>query len=290
MAMIHSSPSSDDSWGLGDDVCYGEWENVPSFGGGMLASSMGFIWQQEARYNNWMTPRIGNASACGYMMIKHAGRTHSVHILVCTAFHGHRPSPLHTVDHINHNKTDNRACNLRWSTKSEQCVNRRKAVKRRDSKPIWVWRLLEGRETAILYASADAAVSAGIDAHSANLRKVANGSYGQTAGYGAEFHQVEAQIEGEIFRSIGTIEVSQFGRMRRFGAVYTPRPLESQVYATYDNQLFHRLVAFAWPDIVGKQPDDPTYTVDHINRNRADNRAENLRWASKITQRENQNN
>lgn len=78
--------------------------------------------------------------------------------------------------------------------------------------------------------------------------------------------------------------------MRRFGTVYTPRPLESQIYATYHNNLFHRLVAFAWPDIVGERPDDPEYTVDHINRNCTDNRAENLRWASKSMQRANQSN
>jgi len=288
--MTPSSASSDDSWNIDTDVCYGEWEHVPRFDGGMLASSMGFIWQREARYDTWMVPRLGNQNAHGYMTIKHAGHTYCVHVLVCYAFHGRRPSPQHTVDHINNDKTDNRACNLRWATKSEQCVNRRKSVKRRDSKPIWVWRLLDGRATAILYRSADEAISSGVRAHSANLRKVANGSYGQTAGYGAEFQHTEPQIDGEVFRSIGTIEVSQFGRMRRFGAVYTPRPLESQVYAMYNNQLFHRLVAFAWPDIVGKQPDDQTYTVDHINRNKADNRAENLRWASKITQRENQSN
>lgn len=287
MAMTPSSESSEDHCER-VSICYGEWIEVPGFEGSLLASSNGFIWQREVRYDKWMVPRLGNLNGYGYLKIKRANKTYHAHVLVCEAFHGYRPSPKHTVDHINRKKSDNRACNLRWAARTLQCLNRKKATKRRDSKPIWAWTLQEGRETAILYANADSAASACVGAHPANLRKVANGSYRQTAGYSAEFQQVESKIEGEVFRKIGTIEVSQFGRMRRFDAVYTPRPLECQIYATYNNQLFHRLVAFAWPDIVGKPPDDPAYTVDHINRNCADNHANNLRWASKQLQRANQ--
>lgn len=289
MAMTPSSASSDDDCER-IDICYGEWKDVPGFEGSLLASCEGFIWQREVRYHKWMTPRLGKMNGYGYRKIKRANTTHPVHVLVCETFHGPRPSPEHTVDHINRNKLDNRACNLRWASPPEQCVNRKKAVKRRDSKPIWVWKLCEGRESAVLYTDAGDAAAACVGAHSANLRKVAIGSYRQTVGYGAEFHQTEPKIEGEMFRSIGTIKVSQFGRMLRFNAVYTPRPLKSQIYATYDNQLFHRLVALAWSDIVGERPDDPTYTVDHINRNCSDNRASNLRWASKSMQRANQSN
>ena len=287
--MTPSSMSSDDQCEH-VDVCYGEWEEVPSFEGSLLASSKGFVWQREVRYNKWMTPRLGKLNGYGYRKIKRANKMYHVHVLVCEAFHGPRPSPNHTVDHINRNKADNSACNLRWAVKAVQCLNRKKAVQRRDSKPIWVWKLRDGRESAVLYGNAGEAARVCVGSSAANLRKVAIGSYGQTAGYGAEFQQVEPEIEGEVFRSIGTIGVSQFGRMRRFGAVYTPRPLESQIYATYDNQLFHRLVALAWADIVGERPDDTTYTVDHINRNCADNRTSNLRWASKQTQRANQSN
>lgn len=289
MAMTPSSASSDNECAQ-IDICYGEWKEVPQFKGSLLVSSEGFVWQREVRFNKWMTPRLGKLNGYGYRKIKRAGKTHNVHVLVCTAFHGPMPLLGYTVDHINRDKADNRACNLQWAAKSEQCENRKKAATRRDSKPIWVWKLREGRESAVLYANAGDASSACVGAHSSNLRKVALGSYSQTAGYGAEFQRVEPEIEGEVFRRTGTIEVSQFGRMRRFGAVYTPRPLESQIYATYDNNLFHRLVALAWPDIVGKRPDDPTYTVDHINRDCTDNRASNLRWASKATQRANQSN
>lgn len=45
------------------------------------------------------------------------------HILVCTAFHGPRPSPKHQVDHINRNRFDNRPENLRWVTPRENQLN-----------------------------------------------------------------------------------------------------------------------------------------------------------------------
>lgn len=45
----------------------------------------------------------------------------------------------------------------------------------------------------------------------------------------------------------------------------------------------HRIIAFTF---LGK-PADPSYTVDHINRQRGDNRAVNLRWADTKTQMEN---
>ncbi|WP_081278950.1 NUMOD4 motif-containing HNH endonuclease [Mycolicibacterium fortuitum] len=46
-----------------------------------------------------------------------------IHVLVCTAFHGTRPTTAHEVRHLNGNNTDNRAENLRWGTKSENAFD-----------------------------------------------------------------------------------------------------------------------------------------------------------------------
>jgi hypothetical protein len=62
----------------------------------------------------------------GYAMVKLYNKnfmTQSVHRLVALAF----VDPVEgkdTVDHINQNKLDNRACNLRWANASEQAINR----------------------------------------------------------------------------------------------------------------------------------------------------------------------
>jgi hypothetical protein len=44
----------------------------------------------------------------------------SVHTLVAMAFVGPRPSPRHSVNHVNGDKADNRAENLEWATNRQQ--------------------------------------------------------------------------------------------------------------------------------------------------------------------------
>ncbi|GEP60437.1 HNH endonuclease signature motif containing protein [Reyranella soli] len=47
---------------------------------------------------------------------------HVVHRIVTTAFHGPGPSPGHVVDHIDTNRLNNRADNLRWVTRLENIL------------------------------------------------------------------------------------------------------------------------------------------------------------------------
>lgn len=54
---------------------------------------------------------------------KYVGKQFWFHILVCTAFHGTRPSLRHQVDHINRDRFDNRPENLRWVTPRENRLN-----------------------------------------------------------------------------------------------------------------------------------------------------------------------
>lgn len=56
--------------------------------------------------------------ADGYMSI--AG--HKVHRIVATAFCGEQPSTSHVVDHIDTNRRNNRASNLRWVTRLENIL------------------------------------------------------------------------------------------------------------------------------------------------------------------------
>ena len=63
----------------------------------------------------------------GYMRLR-LSRCYSVHRLVMETF---RPKPLETffphVDHINHNRSDNRLCNLRWTNPTLNGLNKSKS-------------------------------------------------------------------------------------------------------------------------------------------------------------------
>ena len=55
----------------------------------------------------------------GYMLIS----THRIHIVVANAFHGVHDSKVYVVDHIDTNRCNNRADNLRWFTRLENALN-----------------------------------------------------------------------------------------------------------------------------------------------------------------------
>jgi hypothetical protein len=72
-------------------------------------------------------PRQAYRTNLGYKALKiqtPSGRKHClVHVLVAEAFHGPRP-PGMQVDHINHQRDDNRAANLRWLSRSDNLLRR----------------------------------------------------------------------------------------------------------------------------------------------------------------------
>lgn len=59
----------------------------------------------------------------GYLQIKlcqkGSAKKFSVHVLVCEAFHGPRPSPRHVVRHLDGSRSNCRAANLAWGTFQE---------------------------------------------------------------------------------------------------------------------------------------------------------------------------
>lgn len=56
----------------------------------------------------------------GYLYVSlGVNNRHSVHSLVCAAFHGPRPAADRVVRHLNDQKLDNRPENLKWGTRKE---------------------------------------------------------------------------------------------------------------------------------------------------------------------------
>eukprot|EP00966_Prymnesium_polylepis_P139425 3221893-Prymnesium_polylepis.1 len=122
------------------------------------------------------------------------------------------------------------------------------------------------------------------------VRAVLNGDQHQTHGY--EFRKVVLTIEGEHWKSIDGFQVSNFGRVQTQRCPpYYPRPDAFTGYCKIGKRengrikkaAVHILVCSAF---IGPPP-SATHTVDHINRCKNDNRAENLRWATRSEQSSN---
>jgi len=84
------------------------------------ASNLGHI--RTKRNGHMMEPRFNESGYYRVHVTKDDGTDQDarVHRLVCMTFNGDPPTENHTdVNHINENKTDDRACNLNWMTRAE---------------------------------------------------------------------------------------------------------------------------------------------------------------------------
>lgn len=97
------------------------WKNIEGYGNVYQVSDMGRV-----RSMRRMAARIlvQNKGQDGYFKVglydeNRKQHTVFVHRLVAEAFI-ENPDGKNTVDHINMDKSDNRACNLRWATSAEQ--------------------------------------------------------------------------------------------------------------------------------------------------------------------------
>jgi hypothetical protein len=221
---------------------------------------------------------------------------------VASAFIGAAPSEEHSVDHIAKydgdfikERSDNRASNLRYANRKQQRANQKASSVRIDARAILIWKG-DDKSSALRFDSC-ARAARHIGVSEANLGRVARKQRKTIGGYKAEFVQdaMSSSHDDEEFRTVHGLKVSQYGRVvLQHGRAVTPTPRQdgySFVEHNGSTTSVHRLVADAWPDIVGEMPTDTSlgYTLDHKDRDTTNNSATNLRWVTKDVQIQNQN-
>ena len=169
------------------------WKDVAGYEGLYQVSDQGRVKSLERKVRHWrggeriQKERILKPAVTqdGYLKVGlWAGgkrKTLKVHRLVCQAFHKN-PDNKQEINHVNEDKTDNRACNLEWCTRRENINHgsRNERVAKARSKLVGQY-TRDGELIKIWPSTIEAQRQTGFNC--GNISEVANGNRKTAYGY-----------------------------------------------------------------------------------------------------------
>ena len=293
----------------------GVWRRVPGFPKkAILVSSKGWVQTWSVQQKAWERPKRGSERIDYYLEVKVHGSDCKVHKLICRAFKGAPPSRKHTTDHIakygdkRMERQDNRAKNLDWEDAPGQNKNRtRTDAPCSDDRPLEVrsdrpregwtpgeWVRFQSQGKA---RQAMGVVQGTVSVWLAGKCKCRTGWRLRWAEPDEPQYDLPATGEDpiEAWKKVDDATwISKHGRAwqpyrnSRTWRKFTPRAKEgtggyARITVGGKRNMFHVVVLDAYlPGVRGNR------TVDHINRNKGDNRLANLRPATRSEQMHNQ--
>ena len=166
-----------------------EWRDVVGYEGLYQVSSEGRVksLERKDRFGRIVKERTLKPAVRGkgylFVVLCASGKTRMfyVHRLVCQSFH-ENPDNKPQVNHINEDKTDNRACNLEWCTRRENVNHgtRNERSAKALSKPIGQFSL-DGKPIKVWQSTMEAERQTGFS--HVYICQAANGKYKQAYGY-----------------------------------------------------------------------------------------------------------
>ena len=242
---------------------------------GVWVNADGLLWSRKVKRAIKVS-----ATCAGYPVVRIAKKNVKLHLLVAEAFLKPPPFDGCTVDHMDRNKLNACASNLRWATHSTQSKNRACF-----GKPVLTGTPVvfskDGQERQFVSIH-DGCRELGLGA--GNACAVLKGRRKTTGGWSVRYVAPLLLPDSVVWHTIDGIEVSSAGHVKNSaGHAFLPHARDEDGYCRTRGHRVHVLVLRAF---VGEKP-SKDHTADHINRIRHDNRVCNLRWATRSEQVEN---